>query len=139
MPSRLLLATACIDGVLEVITRSKSPPVTCLAMAIPVGMSPCALNRCDYDPVAVAIAALRQPVEHAAHPVVEHRRGGVLHDGDALGRLAGTAAVRCPRSANKQDRGRQPDQEHAERQPFEDVEHREAALDLRAWKRRVST
>ena len=45
LPSRLLFATACIDGVLDVMTRSKPPAVTCRAIATPVGMSPCALNR----------------------------------------------------------------------------------------------
>ena len=42
-PSRLALATACIDGVLDVITISNSPVVTWRAMALPVARSPCAL------------------------------------------------------------------------------------------------
>ena len=99
-------------------------------MAMPVGMSPCALKRSTVDRVAVAVAALRQSVEHAAHPVVEHRGVGVLHDGDALGRLGDGGGGAVPAIGEQQDCGRQPDQRHAEGQPFDCVEHeyREAEL-----------
>ena len=42
-PSRFALATACIDGVLDVTTTSKPAEVTWLAIALPVVRSPCAL------------------------------------------------------------------------------------------------
>ena len=125
MPSRLLLATACIDGVLDVITRSYPPAVNCRAIATPVGRSPCALN-CSM----VTLSPSRKPrearpIEQAPDALVEYRRVRVLENRDALdfvrpGAQGGPALVAI---GEQQDRGRGRNQQQPERQTLESIGH----------------
>jgi hypothetical protein len=86
------LATACIDGVLDVITISNSPVVTWRAMALPVARIAVCVVGGDGERLAVPVALLSEALDDALDTGVEHRRGRMLHDGHRAPRGASRPA-----------------------------------------------